>query len=97
MVELYFNREELIAAAKEATRTNRNRQFNDNWIDLVAADTKYFTVVIAFPHNDVEMRVEIMMDSDGGTAWLDIPFQTFEALGRTDDLVKAQKAQQEVR
>ena len=86
MAEVYFTRAQLIDAAKVADLTKRNRRIA--W-EKLPEDVAYFPVVFNMVHNDVEMRVQIMCNYDGQTAFLDIPFETFDSLGRMEDLVKA--------
>ena len=73
----FFTRDKLIAACKVADSTHRNRRIA--W-ETLPKEQPAFPVGIAFVHNDTEMRVEIVCDSDGKTAWLDIPFKTYDKL-----------------
>lgn len=72
-----FTRNKLIQACKVADSTHRNRRIA--W-EKLPEETQFFPVAFEFIHNDTEMRVEIVCDSDGRTATLDIPFQTYDKL-----------------
>ena len=77
-MNVFFTRDQLIKACKVADRTKRNRRIA--W-EKIATNVQYFPVTFAFPHNDgEEMRVEIVMDFNGATAYLDIPFETYNSL-----------------
>jgi|TARA_R110000824_G_scaffold112546_1_gene261804 FixJ family two-component response regulator len=79
---LYFTRPEFIEACQVADLTKRNRRIA--WEDL-PTDAENFPVVFSVPHNDVEMRVQVICDAEGTTAYLDIPFKTFDALHVDED------------
>jgi hypothetical protein len=79
----YFTKETLILANKVAVATKRNRSLYEDKLETLP-DLK-FPVGFSFPHNDYEMRVEIMLASDAsgrsiGRVWLDVPFETYNAL-----------------
>jgi len=78
----YFTKELLIAANDEAVRTKRNRSlYEDKVAEL--PDLK-FPIGMSMLHNDHEMRVciTIAKSANGpfGTVWLDIQFETYNAL-----------------
>jgi hypothetical protein len=79
----YFTKDTLILANKVAIATNRNRSLYEDKLDELPQDFKFplgFTMV----HNDAEMRVEITVansiEGPFGQVWLDIPFETYNAL-----------------
>jgi hypothetical protein len=37
-------------------------------------------VVFAMIHNDVEMRVQVILNEKGLSGWLDIPFKIYDSL-----------------
>jgi len=79
----YFTKDTLILANKVAVATKRNRSLYGDKLETLP-DLK-FPVGFVMPHNDVEMRVEIVLGSDAsgrsiGKVWLDIPFDTYNAL-----------------
>ena len=74
---LYFTREEFIEACQVADLTNRNRRIA--WEEL-PKDVENFPVTFSMVHNDVEMRVQVICDWEGKSAFLDIPFETFDKL-----------------
>jgi hypothetical protein len=87
MTTKYFTKETLIMANDLAIKTNRNRTLEPKAIKKLDADGLKFPVVFSMIHNDHEMRVQIALGAwqDGepkqiGTAFLDIPFETYETL-----------------
>jgi hypothetical protein len=79
----YFTKDTLILANRVAVATKRNRSLYEDKLETLP-DLKFplgFTMI----HNDCEMRVEIMLAEDAsgrsiGKVWLDIPFDTYNAL-----------------
>tara|TARA_R100000935_G_scaffold1683_2_gene5171 strand:- start:3828 stop:4088 length:261 start_codon:yes stop_codon:yes gene_type:complete len=74
----YFSKDLLVKANKAAIRTNRNRSLEPKFLTKLDEDNKY-PIVWATPHNDVEMRVRLLLDAKS-EAWLDIPFKTYDKL-----------------
>ena len=74
----YFSKDLLVKANKAAIRTNRNRSLEPTHLSELDEDNKY-PIVWAMPHNDVEMRVRLLLDAKE-EAWLDIPFKTYDKL-----------------
>jgi hypothetical protein len=79
----YFTKDTLILANKVAIATNRNRSLYEDKLEDLPQDFKFplgFTMI----HNDSEMRVEITVaesiSGPYGQVWLDIPFETYNAL-----------------
>ena len=66
----YFSKDLLVKANKTAIRTNRNRSLEPKYLSQLDEDNKY-PIVWAMPHNDVEMRVRLLLNADDD-AWLDI-------------------------
>jgi hypothetical protein len=78
----YFNKASLLDANNEAILSERNRSiYNESIVDI--ADDTLFPIVFSMPHNDVEMRVELMLDPTT-KVWLDMPFEAYEALPTID-------------
>ena len=78
----YFNKASLLDANNEAILSERNRSiYNESIVDI--ADDTLFPIVFSMPHNDVEMRVELMPDPTT-KVWLDMPFEAYEALPSVD-------------
>jgi hypothetical protein len=80
----YFTKATLIAANHIAIRTNRNRTLYPEKLGTLPQDLK-FPVGFSFPHNDCELRVAITLAETAagagmGHVWLDIPFDTYNAL-----------------
>lgn len=79
----YFTKESLIEANRVAIATKRNRSLYEDKLESLPEDFK-FPVGFTMIHNDVEMRVQITLaeslDGPFGQVWLDIPFETFNAL-----------------
>jgi len=75
-----FTKEGLRKANNVAIKTNRNRTLSKKVFKGRSNET-LFPVTMAFPHNDVEVRVEVVLDEHGTVGMLDIPFRTFDTLG----------------
>jgi hypothetical protein len=79
----YFTKDTLILANRVAVATNRNRSLYEDKVDELPEDFK-FPVGFTMIHNDSEMRVEITLaksvNGPFGSVWLDIPFDTYNAL-----------------
>ena len=77
----YFTKDTLILANKVAVATKRNRSLYGDKLETLP-DLK-FPVGFVMSHNDVEMRVSVMVGPSVErlqTIWLDIPFETYNAL-----------------
>ena len=73
-----FTKEDLRKANNVAIKTNRNRTLRKK--DFMKHPEKtLFPVVFALSHNDEEMRVRVLLD-ETKSGWIDIPFDTFDAL-----------------
>ena len=78
----YFNKASLLDANNEAILSERNRSiYNESIVDI--ADDTLFPIVFSMPHNDVEMRVGLLLDPET-KVWLDMPFEAYEALPTID-------------
>ena len=78
----YFNKASLLDANNEAILSERNRSiYNESIVDI--ADDTLFPIVFNMPHNDVEMRVGLLLDPET-KVWLDMPFEAYEALPTID-------------
>lgn len=77
----YFTKAALVLANREAIKTNRNRTLVPEAIAGLKANVK-FPIVFSMIHNDVEMRVQIVVGflENLTTVWLDIPFKVYDAL-----------------
>ena len=79
----YFTKDTLILANRVAVATKRNRSLYEDKLELLPEGFK-FPVGFTMIHNDSEMRVEITvaksLDGPFGQVWLDIPFDTYNAL-----------------
>jgi hypothetical protein len=73
-----FTKEALRKANNVAIKTNRNRTIRKKDFMKHSEDT-LFPVVFAMSHNDEEMRVQVLLD-EKRSGFLDIPFETFDAL-----------------
>lgn len=75
---------ELIAAAEEADRTDRNRRLVTERLRDELDPQGRHVVAFSMPHNDVEIRVQVLMKMrDTMTpveGWLDISFARFHSL-----------------
>jgi hypothetical protein len=73
-----FTKEALRKANNVAIKTNRNRTIRNK--DFMKQPENFlFPIRFAMPHNDEEMRVEVILD-EKKSGWIDIPFETFDAL-----------------
>ena len=76
---LTFDDLQRINASSVEAKRNRNL-----WLDTLPIqdhDTVY-PVAFHFVHNDAEIRVQIVLNGKGDTAWLDMSFEEFAGLGR---------------
>lgn len=71
----YFTKSLLIAANDQAILTNRNRTLIPEKLTELPDDIK-LPVIFTMIHNDIEVRLAIVMNSDGMVAYLDVPFET---------------------
>ena len=74
-----FTKDVLRKANNLAIKNNRNRTLNKKSFMRRSQET-IFPIVFALVHNDVEMRVQILLNEKGLSGWLDIPFKTYDSL-----------------
>ena len=74
-----FTKDVLREANNFAIKTNRNRTLNKKSFMKKSQET-IFPIIFALVHNDVEMRVQILLNEKGLSGWLDIPFKTYDSL-----------------
>ena len=74
----YFTKEELVRANNDAIWRRFNRSLEVEAVHRLP-DLK-FPVSFAFPHNDTEVRCQLVLDSKGSQASLDVTFETFDSL-----------------
>ena len=74
-----FTKDVLRKANNFAIKTNRNRTLNKKSFMKKSQET-IFPIIFALVHNDVEMRVQILLNEKGLSGWLDIPFKTYDSL-----------------
>jgi hypothetical protein len=74
----YFTKPLLMKANKEAIRKNRNRALKPEVLESLDEDLK-FPVVFTMPHNDVEMRLGILLNPET-EGFIDVPLKTWETL-----------------
>ena len=75
----YFTKDRLIASNEEAIASKRNRTLLPETLKGLPEDAK-FPVSQAFPHNDHEIRCQIVVNDLGKTVSLDVPFETYQDL-----------------
>mgnify|MGYP003630575066 FL=1 len=74
----YFTKESLAEANEVAIKTDRNRSI---WTEDVAMfEEMLYPVVFDMVHNGDEVRLQVCLNAEGKTGWIDIPFDTFENL-----------------
>ena len=82
----YILLKKLIAEA-EANGYNRSLFFER----LPIAQTDLFPVAFAMPHNDLEMRCQLILNKHGDTAWLDMTLRNYDRLPSFEpDLIEAE-------
>ena len=77
----YFTKPLLKKVNNQSIKADRNRTIIPQVIDELDDDT-LFPVVFAMPHNDVEMRLRVMLAPESG-AFLDVSFEAYEELPTT--------------
>jgi len=79
----YFTKDTLILANRVAIATNRNRTLYEAKL-VKLPETFKFPVGFTVIHNDCEIRAQITVapsiDGPYSTVWLDVPFETYNAL-----------------
>ena len=83
----YFTKQSLLEANNEALRTNRNRALDSTKL-LELSDTDKFPVIFTMPHNDVELRLGVLLYGEGGKGYLDVPFETYDSLPNISEIVQ---------
>jgi hypothetical protein len=79
----YFTKQSLTRANNVAHRTKRNRALDKKALSTLIftyGDEVKFPITFSMPHNDQEMRVEVLLGAEGQRGFLDIPFKTFDSL-----------------
>jgi hypothetical protein len=75
----YFTKELLLKVNREAIKLNLNRTLDEEHIKgALSSNTKY-PVSAVFEHSD-HARVKIVLDGNGGEAWLDLSWERLEKL-----------------
>ena len=74
----YLTFEALSNINESSVNAGRNRNL---YLDLLPIDVeKLYPIRMAFPHNDVEMRAEIVLNEKGDSCWLDMSFEEYNNL-----------------
>ena len=79
----------LVMLNNQAIAANYNRAIDEEKIGEIE-DAKY-PVVLSFPHNDSEMRCELILNGEGSRVFLDMSFEAWESLpehGQPDDAAR---------
>ena len=79
----YFDKKLLVSANKEAIRSKRNRALKTKYLEKLPEDN-LFPIVFSMVHNDVEMRLEVLLNETGDKGYIDVPFGTFDKLPSID-------------
>ena len=79
MARKYFTKEELIKLNKKSIEENRNRNLVESFVEKLPKNIM-FPIVIAFVHNEQEMRTVIILDDKGNQGQLDISFKDYKSL-----------------
>jgi len=75
---IYMDKKTLIAINDNAIRKNRNRTLIPEKVRELEDD--FFLVVSNMVHNDHEIRCQLVLNTEGATAWLDMPIEVFNQL-----------------
>ena len=74
----YLTFEMLSNINESSINAGRNRNV---YIDILPIDVeKRYPVKLAFPHNDEEMRTEILLNENGDSCWLDMSLEEYSDL-----------------
>ena len=76
---LTYNDLARINASSVKAKRNRNLWFDEL---PIKDDGTVYPVVFQMIHNDLEIRVKIVLNATGETAWLDMSFEEFDGLKR---------------
>ena len=79
MARKYFTKDDLIKLNKKSIEEKRNRNLVESFVEKLPKNIM-FPVVIAFVHNDMEMRTVIILDDKGNQGQLDISFKDYKSL-----------------
>ena len=74
----FFTHEILKVLNASSIKAGRNQNFHFDRLPIKAHQN--YPVVLAFEHNGVEMRTEIIFNENGDRGWLDISFEEYEML-----------------
>ena len=80
----YFTKGELVRLNDAAIAAGRNRTVDQAVLAALEEGDYKFPVVLAFVHNDQEMRCGVVLDVRGTTVWLDLSLEDFAALPRSE-------------
>ena len=75
----FFTYDLLKRVNAEALRSKRNRSIT-NFDNLLINHTDLFPIAFSTVHNNVEVRVQVVLNPEGQTAWIDMPIKTFDKL-----------------
>jgi hypothetical protein len=78
----YFTKSQLKKANTEALKRGYNRTLHKRFVDSLSAYDK-FPIINTFG-DDQFVRVQIVLNAEGFTAWLDVPYELFNKLNSVD-------------
>ena len=78
----FFTKDSLKKANDEAIRSKRNQSLRTSVVEKLS-DTLRFPIAWSMPHNDQEMRCQLLLDADN-FALLDVKFKTYDSLPSVD-------------
>lgn len=78
----YFDKSSLVTANNEAIQEGRNRSLETNFVANLEDDL-VFPVFMAMDHNQVEMRLGLMVGPET-KVWLDVSYEGYESLPTID-------------
>jgi putative restriction endonuclease len=79
----YLTWDLLVEINESSIKAGRNRTFHIERLPVKRSDL--FPVAFWFPHNDKEIRTEIILNEKGTTGWLDMSMDEFTRLPLEDD------------
>lgn len=78
-IDKYFTKWLLIEYNNAAIRENRNRQLKEDYLDNLPDDI-IMPIILMFYHTRDEIRVQIVLDKNGNTGFLDMSLERYEML-----------------
>lgn len=78
----YFTKTQLKRANTEALKRGFNRTLNKRFVESLNAFDKF--PVLQTLGDELFVRVQLVLNAEGNTAWLDVPYELFNKLDAVD-------------